>query len=708
MDTPNTTKPVSEGVFAPKNSIALIPLLISIAIFCAAAWWQSDSHGSWHEEISVYPSPAYSIVARSSNSTESPPFMEQGCSANGISTIVSQERPNLSLCFYGRIYPIMVMPYGAGYIYWPSSLLQFWHQDDVFRLRKLNMAVGTITLIGLWLLLDRLSTRLLANSAVFIVATSPPYIFLHSLLVSYEIFPFFFLLGGMLTLSHLTSLSPTSKTSGPPTLPLLLSSLCIGLSLAANLKSILMIIPLIGVSVLFGVRWTIITKRQWFLAFLTLVIPLIPTVAFALLDPSSGFNQQFRMRSQIAQSSSFLNLFAEPWNTALFWSDVIAYFDEIAGIAPSRNLPAMILACISFLWAVVSLIRWRTVKNPIGAAGAALLLVFLFVSTFLYRQYPPANYSPINAVFGVVTAGAVIWLGQSVEQRFSVLRNRITPLLIVGAGLLFASNVIRRGDARSRIDLPTNAAAETRATKYLIDHLNDNVTLFTTTYNLAGVFESLSHGKLKPIQAHGYLLRSCSNEKAPELVRPCLLDRWEQLLSSNTWPLPFRFVGPAKYVRIDESGSKFLWETLHQAAEKTGMRVTLETGIRASGTDDALMIFRVEKDPNAPVRAPTAVVPSPQVATSTQHQETPTLPSNSGNSGNRNPNTAPPAQPQEDNIDLILAAIGTVWVFAMITIIVIRRRQAALTTSTTHAAKQSEKSPPNNLEVMRVALRPEV
>lgn len=605
--------------------------------------------------------------------------MEQSCSAGSISTIISQERPNVSLCVNGHGYPIMVMPYAAGYIYWPSALLRFWHHDDVFRLRKLNIVVGTLTLIGLWLLLDRLSTRLLANSAVFIVATSPPFIFLHSLLVSYEVFPFFFLLGGMLALSHLTQLSLNSKASNTSTAPLLLTSLCIGLSLAANLKALLIFAPLAGVSILFGVRWRIVTIRQWLLALPALIIPLIPTIAFAVLDPSSGFNQQLRMRSQIAQSSSLLKLIAEPWNTALFWSDMIAYFDEIAGIAETRNLPAMLLACFSFLWAVVSLIRWRTVKNPIGAAGAALLLVFLFTSAFLYKQYPPANYSPINAVFGVVTAGAVIWFGQTLEQRFTILRQRVIPLLVVGAGLLFASNVIRRGDARSRIELPTNAAAENRATEYLKEHFTSDVTLVTTTYNLAGVFESISHGKIKPIQVHGYLLRTCSSEKIPELTQACVLDRWEQLLSSNIFNYPLRVVGPAKYVRVDELASKYLWETLHQAAKKTGMLVTLETGIRAAGADNALLIFRVERDPNAPATS-TPVEPLPPPATSApQNPETPLPIASIEHAGQA---TATPSQSpkptKEDNIDLILAVIVGVWMIGLVSFIIVRRKKSAL------------------------------
>jgi len=576
-----------------------LPLIVAVLLFLGLGGWYSEVSGTWHEEVSVYPNGGYAIL-REPVHGDAPGSLplEPGCGAEDAPRfVVSRERPLLSLCLGGRGYPLMVASYFTGYLYWPASLLRFVHDDDVFALRKLGLLIGAVGLFATYRLLRRLADAQLAGAAVVIAAASSPFVYGHALLVHYELLPWVFLVFAMLFLVRCEVLAPGARDKdAPPSRFLLGAALCVGLAVAANIKALFLAAPLLALSLWLGVGWRNVRLWQWAAMLPVAALPLAPMLAFALLDPSKGFSDQVRSRLDIMSAARLEKLAREPLNLGVYWTDIGAYGDAISGAPAGTNWPALALAWASLLYVtykMVALLRARrgAGRHVVAAGAGALILVYIAVVVLLYDQQPEANYAPLHTIFGVATAATIVALGARLSVRAGRYAAAVTPGLVALVAALFGYNCVRRGDPSETLPLSINAAAQRSLGAYLRAHAAEGGTLVSTTYNLAGVLDSLGHGALRPLQAHRYLLRCPGQDEGATAA--CMTERWRVLLDEPS-RRPLHVVAPASGSMIDEPAVRLLAPTLERAAGALGRAVVRERAFTTGRGTPVLVLYRVD------------------------------------------------------------------------------------------------------------------
>src|SRR5262249_40707067 len=145
-----------------------------------------------------------------------------------------------------------------------------------------------------WALLRRIADRAIAGAAVVLAACASPFVYAHALLVHYELLPWPFLVLAMLCLGGARLSSERLETRR-----LLLAALCLALALSASIKAIFLAAPLFALSARLGVRWARVRPWQWALMISAVALPLMPMIAFAIVDPAHGLSSQVSMRLDI-------------------------------------------------------------------------------------------------------------------------------------------------------------------------------------------------------------------------------------------------------------------------------------------------------------------------------------------------------------------------------------------------------------------------
>jgi hypothetical protein len=262
----------------------------------------------------------------------------------------------------------------------------------------------------------------------------------------------------------------------------------------------------------------------------------------------------------------------------------------------------------------------RRLGSTLASSCGAVILSYFLVSVLLYRQYPGGNYAPLHDVLGVAMAAGTVDLARAARR---VLDHRglggpratalaATGVLLLGAGSLW--NVLRRGDPAAHVAVSFNAVAERDAAAYLRAAPDGDLTILTTTYNLAGVFEALGHGRLRVVQAHEHLER-CAG--AGGAVDECLVGRWTWILGHGR-ALPLRVIVPIAVAAVDHPAEVIarLAPTLAAASARLGLAVRLERRFATAAGAPVLAVYRVDGTPR-PITWALAGRPAPTGACAT-------------------------------------------------------------------------------------------
>jgi hypothetical protein len=545
-------------------------LLLALLVFVGLSAWFSERLGTWHEEVSVYPSTGYRIVEASD--TRSHGMRHTGCrNAPSGAAITSSARPVLTLCSDGRSFPIMVSSYIAGWPYWPSRALQALHGGEVFKLRKLGVALGVVTLLVSFWIVRAVSGAAAALAGLSTCAVASCFVLPHALLVHYELAPLPLVLLAGVALRHAARDRRRWLTAA-------LGWLLVGVSLAVNVKAIFLLAPLGAYAFSQASRDTRAGLVRLLWTAPAMLPPLVPVVAFALTDPDRGFAAQVTHRGAgaLARLAS-VHALVEPLNLLVYATDVQAYGDQVAHGRFDLQRWTQVLPGLALVYAGWQLARalGRKAHDRIAAACAAVIAPYVLVVITLYQQQPEANYAPLHAVLGFLPGVAAA----------AALRPRRRPwfgaaLGILCGGLLF--NVVKRGDP-ARVPLSINAVAQRAATEHL--SWTPGRTVVTTTYNLAGIFDSLSEGRIVPVQADQYLMRCPRGGERPA----CMAERWRALAAELG---PFTAIVPAKRSLVDEEPARDLASSLALAAQ-SGLHVEEEARFQTAAGEPVLLAFAV-------------------------------------------------------------------------------------------------------------------
>jgi hypothetical protein len=162
----------------------------------------------------------------------------------------------------------------------------------------------------------------------------------------------------------------------------------------------------------------------------------------------------------------------------------------------------------------------------------------------------------------------------------------------VPAALCLGLNTVRRIESTDEAPLSINASAERRLVAWLESRPAPGTTLYTSTYNLAGVLDSLGHGALTTVSLDRALW--CEGHDV-ELER-CLVDRWAAILATPG-VLPARIVVPALETLSDERYAVFLEPALQAAVRPLGATAVVEAEFPLGTAQKrvALKLLRIER-----------------------------------------------------------------------------------------------------------------
>jgi hypothetical protein len=242
-----------------------------------------------------------------------------------------------------------------------------------------------------------------------------------------------------------------------------------------------------------------------------------------------------------------------------------------------------ILYCVVVGMARLAGRRWG---SPLSAACGAIVLTYFLVSILLYGQYPGGNYAPLHDVFGLAMAAGVA----DVARRLAGTRWKPVALAAVLALAALGLTLTLRRDYGRRVTFSINSTALRAAAAHLRD-APEPKTVLSTTYNLAGVFDALGHGRVHALQVHDALAR-CDR---PGSVDDCLVDVWKRLLVPER--LPVRVIAPTSTAAVDKpvEVTRRVEETLEKAAAALGLESRLEGRFSTADGLPVLALYRISR-----------------------------------------------------------------------------------------------------------------
>lgn len=566
-----------------------VPLVVSCLLFLVLGMWTAGRSPAHHEEISTFPTRPARVLVASGDALA----VEPSCAdANPPSTVSSEGRPVLAVCTNGLTLPVLIAPYASGIPHWHSLLGWPLHGGTIFGLRRFGLWVGLLSLVLIHRLVRRLRDEATADVTTLVLGVSPAFILLHATLLQYEVAPWIFLM-----LAGLAVLGPPGL-EGPqvPRRPLLTGVLT-GLAMASNIKAAFLLIAIVFVAwrvqALRGIRIAHVGKAAggFVLGFAPLWVP-------NLMLGGEGLSRQVSQRSEsFARPTTLEDLGLEFVNVVRFSSDTGSYMSsewEPLGVV---GIVTAVLFALALLYVVVQTVRvlgsWG--GHPLEALTGCLVLGFVLVSLELYNKRPAANYAPLHGFFAIMMAMAVTaaarWLqALRVPGCKSPRRTSIALASVCALGL--AHSTYGRIATADDMPLSFNARAEQRLVAHLIDHPEPTATIYTTTYNLAGVIDSLGGGALSTVRLER-VFNSCSDGDAL-----CVETRLGWLID-HPQALPARVVLPASATRTDEGNAMSYESALARAAERAGVTFTVE-GDFAVGVDGdgptAIRLVRLDRE----------------------------------------------------------------------------------------------------------------
>ena len=582
----------------PPPRLAQASLFAALLLFAGLGFWQSRTFMVWSEEMIVHSMPAAQVLQPEPDAAGSPQ-LEPSCRAPAAPLIVrSASRPTLSLCAGGRAWSIMIAPYFSGYLYWPFALLAPLHHDDAFALRLLGMLLGVTSIVVTWAVVRRLAGDRAAAITAILTAVTPCFLLVHATLEHFETLPWIWMMGAALCLLGCPGLAPTAPAETPPrnedlpTRRLVLGGLLLGLAIASNLKSVVIIAGLAALALRLGVPFRRISRPQWARMSLALVLPLLPMIALSFA-PENGYSD----KSSGWTHTLAAHLLDPRWllssvrGLVLLWADVAYYFGDFID-APRLHVVALGIAVASLMFVLVdtarTLIRGR--GCPVTAACGVCLLAFTGMVTLLYDHFP-SNFTPLHTVYA-----ASVGMGATRIARWIDLKKRSSwiPVAVAAAAIVpFAWSSADMIRSMADIRVHTNADAERALSGYLAERAGERVPVFTADVMLAGVLDSLSRGTLETLRAHEFFSVCRPQERNPD-APGCVEARWRKLL-------PFvvkrsaRFVAPTDWSRWGSGHISYV-PGLEHAAAALGYRVTLEQTFATRRGLAALSLYRIDAE----------------------------------------------------------------------------------------------------------------
>jgi hypothetical protein len=571
---------------------ARLCLVAALLVFGGLGLWQSRTFMVWSEEMIVDPMPAAEVLAPEPDAA-GVPRVEPSCLEPGAPLIIhSASRPTLNLCAGGRAFPIMIAPYFAGWFYWPFALLAPLHHDNMFALRALGMVLGLVSIVVTFAAVRRLAGPGAAALTALATAVMPCFLLVHATLEHFETLPWIWMMGAILFFLGCPGLAPGAQEQPGdlPTRRLVLGALFLGLAVAANAKSLILLSALGALALRLGVPVRRVRAGQWVRMGLAGVAPLLPMFALALL-PANGYGDKSSgaLQTLVAHLTDPRWVLSSGRGLILLWADVAYYFGDFLD-APPLHTGAVALALAAFAFVLADTARTLARRRgcPVTAGAGVCLVAYLIMVALLYDSFP-SNFTPLHTVFAVSLALAAHRLGGALAAR----ARSPWPAVAVGALALapFAWSAAGMIGAMADIRVHTNADAERALAGYLADRKDDRVPVVTADLIGAGVLDSLSGGAVRTLRAHEFFTVCrplARNPGAPA----CVADRWRKLLpfvvKGSAW-----FVAPTDWSRWGSAHLSYV-PGLTQVAAELGYRVTLEKRFPTRRGLDALDLYRID------------------------------------------------------------------------------------------------------------------
>lgn len=581
-------------------------LVVSIAIlaFLGMGDIYADRLPVWHEVVSALPSSGYRVIESDPDGGRPRIPLEPSCTGPNSPTLVfSSSRPGLGLCAAGQTLPVMVTSYASGVGSWPFALGYAFHRDDTFALRRVWLLFAAFSLVLVFRLVRRVADRATAAVACVVTALSTPFVMINALLLPFETMP------STLVIAALAVWMGPPRADRAPVhgARVLAGGVLLGLALATNLKAAFFVLPLAALALRRGHRLRGLGAKKVALAAAGIVLPLLPTLAFALTDPQGDFAAQFARRTgSIADNLSPDRVVTEAYLLVNFAADVTSYLSLVT----QHGLPPLtwmhVAAGVPLLYTTVAAathLGWGRPRGSLfAAATGSVVITFVVVSIVLYRQYPGGNYAPLHDVLGLAIAAGCVDGSQWVSAALA-RQGRSVPALgmaSVLAVLLVAGsihNLFARLDPLARFASSTNATVERELAAYLRAS-TDDIPLLTTSYNDAGVIDALGHGEVRALDGHHYL-EACDHEAQPAR---CVRMRLGWLFSREDG-LPMRISVPAALSLVDRPVVILaaLPEAIEQAARDLGAIARIERTF-TTASRPATVLYRIDAPPGGLVR----------------------------------------------------------------------------------------------------------
>ena len=321
------------------------------------------------------------------------------------------------------------------------------------------------------------------------------------------------------------------------------------------------------------------------------LVPLAPMLVFGAIDPQQGLLQQLAMRSHSAAENFGIARFAsEPLRLVNFTADVGSYFALAQGEG-MRVGWMHVVAAPPLAWCVAVVVArafGRRIGSPVSLACGAVVATFFVVSVLLYRQFPSGNYAPLHEVLGVAAASAIVDVARL------AFRARPSRSIVAAAGgvavvcVASTATLLTRSDFGRRVTMSMNAVAVRAAAEHLRGEA-EALPLYSTTYNLAGVFDALGRGRVHTVDMHDVLDR-CSTSAD---IDACLVATWTRVLVPER--LPIRVVVPSRTGLVDKplEIAPRTDPSLYAAAEALGLIVSDEGSFATAAGVPVIALRRV-------------------------------------------------------------------------------------------------------------------
>lgn len=572
--------------------LGLILALVLAALF---GFGSSQVFPPGHEEVAGVPGIQAAKWVSDSRDPDSTPGLEPRCQDPLSSRVVtSAGRPKSTLCAAGKAWPVLITSYASGFVYWLIEPIRWLGGSGLFSYRLLGVAIGLCTILLSYVLVSRMAGRVAATCAVLTMSVTPAFVVESGTLFLYETAVWPLLLFALVMFSGAGGIlrGPGDAQHRPSIWKTALGSLMLGLSLAANIKALFLAFPIIAMLAYCGYRLHRGPTTTLALGALSFVLPLLPMLAFGNTGPSDSLLGQVTYRlSLLTRFTRWTELPRELGLFVLFGADIGAYVDRlIAGKAGGFGWPGLIVLGASSSLSVGALVRvlFRRKAPAALAAVGALSCAYILVSLLLYDQFPGGNYAPMHAIFGVIPGLACY----SVAEKWvtSERANRLAYGLTVATMAALGWNAWTAIDKLKSVELSINATPARALAAYL-EETSDGSTVITTVYNYAGVIETISGGRVVPMQAHLHLLNFGDRGKDPSTVRDLVERRWVQLVDQVS--LPLRIVAPAAPKEIEEPGAEFLISSLIRVAEARGLSIQKEREFSTPTGKPAQVLYRL-------------------------------------------------------------------------------------------------------------------